>query len=52
MLDSQLSTLEQPTDAEKNVVTVRLGKGDGEVEEIGMEGVVATSLEAAKRWIA
>ncbi|KAK4705459.1 gluconokinase, partial [Phenoliferia sp. Uapishka_3] len=51
MLDSQLSTLEEPTPAEENVATIRLGKGKDDAEEIGMERVVAESVEVARSWI-
>lgn len=51
MLDSQLATLERPTEEEGNVGTVLLGKGDGEAEEVGMEGVIELASEVAKKWV-
>lgn len=51
MLNSQLATLEVPTGSEKNVGTVRLGKGEKDAEEVGMEGVVEAAVEIARRWL-
>lgn len=51
MLDSQLATLEAPTSSEANVATVRLGKGEQDAEEVGMEGVVAAAVDIAKGWL-
>jgi len=49
MLDSQLSTLEEPHETnEPRVVVVKLGKGEGEVEERGKEEVIEETVERLK----
>lgn len=51
MLDSQFATLEVPTADEGEVASVKLGKGEGETEEIGLEGVTAETLRIAQEWV-
>jgi len=46
MLDSQLSTLEEPHETnEPRVVVVKLGQGEGEGEERGKEVVIGETVE-------
>lgn len=52
MLDSQLATLEPPTEeGERNVKVIKLGKGPDQVEEVGIEGVVRLGTEIAIKWL-
>ncbi|GAA6001687.1 hypothetical protein JCM10207_002267 [Rhodosporidiobolus poonsookiae] len=52
MLDSQLSTLQEPHETDEvNVAVVKLGQGEGEVEERGVEAVVGDAVTRAKRFV-
>lgn len=51
MLDSQLMTLEEPQEDEHDVAHIKLGKGDQESEEIGLQGVIEKSVQAAEKWV-
>ncbi|GAA5978513.1 hypothetical protein JCM11641_007969 [Rhodosporidiobolus odoratus] len=52
MLDSQLSTLEQPHETDEvNVAVVRLGQGEEDAEERGKEAVVGDAVERVKNFI-
>ncbi len=51
MLDSQFATLEVPTSNEGEVAHVKLGKGEGETEEVGLEGITDQTTEIAFKWV-
>ncbi|GAA6035192.1 hypothetical protein JCM8097_006412 [Rhodosporidiobolus ruineniae] len=52
MLDSQLATLEEPHETDEvNVAVVRLGKGEDDSEERGIEPVVNEAIERVRRFI-
>ncbi|GJN91711.1 hypothetical protein Rhopal_004734-T1 [Rhodotorula paludigena] len=53
MLDSQLATLEPPSEAgEPGVAVVNLGQGQEEVEERGKEAVIGEAVEKSRKWLA
>ncbi|SCV68658.1 BQ2448_779 [Microbotryum intermedium] len=51
MLDSQLATLEIPTEDETNVKRINLGQGPEQAEEVGMEGISRAAIEVATEWV-
>lgn len=52
MLDSQLATLEPPNpEGEANVAVIRLGQGEGEELERGMQPVCDEASEVARGWV-
>jgi gluconokinase len=52
MLDSQLATLEEPHETnEKNVAVVKLGQGEGDAQERGVEAVVGDAVGRARRFV-
>ena len=51
MLDSQFATLEVPTADEGEVAHVKLGKGEGEAEEVGLEAITEQTTEIAFKWV-
>lgn len=51
MLDSQLTTLEVPTPDEGEVAHVKLGKGEGETKEVGLQEITRQTTEIAHKWV-
>ncbi|SGY32747.1 BQ5605_C002g01406 [Microbotryum silenes-dioicae] len=51
MLDSQLATLEIPTEDEINVKRINLGQGPEQAEEVGIEGISQAAIEVATEWV-
>ncbi|GAA5832900.1 hypothetical protein JCM11251_000523 [Rhodosporidiobolus azoricus] len=52
MLDSQLATLQQPHETDEvNVAIIKLGQGEEETEERGIEAVVGDAVERVRKFI-